>query len=115
MTLFWPYNIDVGWQISSTVYIVIYIFVFLRVYLERIVPHLLQGSVGVGAHAIQFVDECEEGDIIALHLPVNRHGLTLDSSHRAQHQHSSVQHPQRSLHLNGKVHVSWRIEEDSDI
>lgn len=83
--------------------------------LRGTVPHLLQGSVGVGTHPVQFVDEREKGDIVALHLPVNCHGLTLDSSHRAQHQHSAVQHSQCSLHLNGKVHVAWRSEEDSDI
>lgn len=86
-----------------------------RVCFERTVPHLLQGSVGVGAHAVQFVDECEEGDVVALHLPVHRHGLTLNSSHRAQHQHGAVQHSQCSLHLDGKVHVAWRLGEDSDI
>lgn len=82
---------------------------------SSVLPHLLQGSVGVGAHPVQFVDECEEGDIIALHLPVNCHGLTLNSSYRAQHQHSAIQHSQCSLHLNGKVHVAWRLEEDRDI
>lgn len=78
-------------------------------------PHLLQGSVGVGAQSVQFVDECEKWDVVALHLPVHRHGLTLNSSHGAQHQHGAVQHSQRSLHLDGKVHVAWRLVEDSDI
>lgn len=78
-------------------------------------PHLLQGSVGVGAHAVQFVDECEKGDVVAFHLPVHCHGLTLNSSHRAQHQHGAVQHSQCSLHLDGKVHVAWRLEEDIDV
>lgn len=69
-------------------------------------PHLLQGSAGVGAHAVQLIDEGEEGDVVALHLPVHRHGLTLDASHRAQNQHGPVQHSQRSLHFNGEVHVA---------
>ncbi len=75
---------------------------------EWAAPHLLQGSAGVGAHAVQLVDEGEEGDIVALHLPVYCHSLTLDSSHRTQNQHSSVQHAQRSLHFYGEVHMTWR-------
>lgn len=82
---------------------------------EHSAPHLLQGSVGVGAHAVQFVDKGEEGDIVALHLPVHRHGLTLDSSYCTQNQYSSVQHAQCSLHFNGKVHVTLRTNRDSDI
>lgn len=87
----------------------------IHVCFECNVPQLLQGSVWVGAQAVQFVDECEKGDVIALHLPVHCHGLTLNSSHRAQHQHGAVQHSQCSLHLDGKVHVAWRLEEDIDI
>lgn len=70
------------------------------------VPHLLQGSSGVGAHSVQLVDEGEEGDAVAFHLSVYRHGLTLDASHRAQNQHGSIQHAQRTLHLDGEVHVT---------
>lgn len=88
---------------------------FLCLSFRRTVPHLLQCPVGVGAHPVQFVDEREKGDIVALHLPVDCHGLTLNSSHRAQHQHGAVQHSQCSLHLNSKVHVAWRSKGDSDI
>lgn len=70
------------------------------------IPHLLQGSVGVGAQAVQLVDEGKEGDVVSLHLPVNSHRLTLDPSHCTQNQHCSVQHTQRSLHLNGEVYVA---------
>lgn len=86
---------------------------FPGVYCECRAPHLLQGPAGVGAHAVQLVDEGEEGDVVAFHLPVHRHGLTLDPSHRTQDQHGAVQHAQRSLHFDGKVHVTWR--DDSDV
>ncbi len=85
------------------------------VYCECAAPHLLQGSVGVGTHAVQLVDEGEEGDVVAFHLPVHCHGLTLDSSHRTQNQHSSVQHSQGSLHFDGKVYMTWRNNRKSDI
>lgn len=71
------------------------------------VPQLLQGSDRVGSLSVQFVYEGEERHVVALHLPVHRHGLTLDAAHRAQDQHCPVQHAQRSLHLDGKVHVTW--------
>jgi len=70
-------------------------------------PDLLQGPVGVGAQAVQLVDEGEEGHVVSLHLPADRHRLTLNPAHRTQHQHSPVQHPQGSLHLDGEVHVAW--------
>ncbi|TNN80407.1 hypothetical protein EYF80_009431 [Liparis tanakae] len=73
------------------------------------------GSAGVGAHAVQLVDESEEGDVVALHLSVHGQGLTLDAPHRTQDQHGSVQHPQRSLHFDGKVHVTWSNGMDGDV
>jgi len=86
-------------------------------YLLRVcnLPQLLQGSAGVGAHAVQLVDESEEGDVVALHLSVHGQGLTLDAPHRTQDQHGSVQHPQRSLHFDGKVHVTWSNSMDGDV
>ena len=73
-------------------------------------PELLQGPAGVGACAVKLVDEGKKGDIVALHLPVHRHGLALHASHCTQHQHRSVQHSQRTLHLNGEVHMTCRGE-----
>ena len=70
-------------------------------------PELLQGSVWVGSHAVQLVDEGEEGHVIALHLPVDCHALTLHPSHRTQNQDRSVQHPQGALNLNGEVNVTY--------
>lgn len=73
---------------------------------EGTTPHLLQSSAGVGTHAVQLVDEGEERDVVALHLPVHCHGLTLDPSHRTQNQYGPVQHTQSSLHFDGEVHVT---------
>lgn len=70
-------------------------------------PELLHCSGRVGAHPVQFVDEGEEGDVVTLHLPVDSDGLALDTSHSTQNQDGSIQHPQRPLHFNGEVHVSW--------
>lgn len=70
------------------------------------VPHLLQRPARVGSHSVQLVDEGEEGDVVALHLSVDGHGLTLDASHCTQNQHRSVQHPQSSLHLDGEIHMT---------
>lgn len=76
-------------------------------------PHLLQSSAGVGAHAVELVDKSEKGDIVAFHLSVHSHGLTLDSSHCTQNQHGSIQDTQRSLHLDSEVHVTWEQNMDS--
>lgn len=73
-------------------------------------PELLQGPVGVGSHAVQFVDEGEEGDVVALHLPVDRHALALHPSHCTQNQHRPVQNTEGALHLDGKVNVTYSYE-----
>lgn len=79
---------------------------------EGTTPHLLQGSAGIGTHAVQLIDEGEEGDVVTLHLPVDCHGLTLDPSHRTQNQYGPVQHAQRSLHFNGEVHMTCMTDEN---
>lgn len=70
-------------------------------------PQLLQGPVGIGSHAVQFVNKGEEGDIVALHLPIDRHALALDSSHRTQNQHRPIQNTEGALHLDGEVNVTY--------
>lgn len=72
----------------------------------------MQGSAGVGTHAVQFIDEGEKRDVVALHLPVHCHGLTLDPSHCTQNQYGPVQHAQSSLHFNGEVHMTCMTNEN---
>lgn len=78
-------------------------------------PELLQGPVGIGSHAVQFVDEGEEGDVVALHLPVDGHALALHPTHCTQDQHRPVQDTERALHLDGEVNMTYSDEGRSSI
>lgn len=69
-------------------------------------PELMQHSVWVGAHPVQFVDEGHAWDAIALHLAVDGESLTLHTAHSTQHQDGTVQHTQCSLHLHSEVHMA---------
>lgn len=72
---------------------------------HRHTPHLRDDSVGVGPHPIELVDEGHAGNPVARHLPVDGQRLALDSAHTTEHEHSRVQHPQGTLHLDRKVHM----------
>lgn len=71
-------------------------------------PELLECSIRVRSHAVQLVDESEERHAVSLHLPVHSHGLTLHSSDSTKDQHSTVQNPQRPLHLYSEVNMACR-------
>mmetsp|Transcript_39835 Transcript_39835/g.101037 ORF Transcript_39835/g.101037 Transcript_39835/m.101037 type:complete len:251 (-) Transcript_39835:32-784(-) len=77
----------------------------------ELVTRLLHDLPGVGARAVQLVDEDDARHVVAPHLPVHRDALTLHAAHGAQHQHRAVQHTQRALHLDGEVHVARGVND----
>jgi hypothetical protein len=60
---------------------------------------------GVGALAVELVDERDARDLVAAHLAVDRDRLRLHARHAAQHQDRAVEHAQRALDLDGEVDV----------
>ena len=71
-------------------------------------PHLLQHAVWAGPLPVQLVDERDARHAVAVHLPVHSERLALHSAYCTQHEHSSVQHAQSPLHLDGEVHMACR-------
>jgi hypothetical protein len=70
-------------------------------------PKIANHALGIGAHAVQLVDERDARHIVALHLPVHSHSLRLHSRYAAQHQNGTVQHTQGPLHLDSEVNVAF--------
>jgi hypothetical protein len=77
----------------------------------QFLPQLLGHAVGVGARAVQLVDEGEAGNRVATHLPVHGDGLGLHPGHRAEDENGAVEHAQGALHLDGEVHVAGGVDE----
>ena len=72
---------------------------------------LADDAAGIGAAAVAFVDECDAGDLVALHLLVHRDGLGLDAADRAEHEDGAVEHPERTFHLDGEIHMAGRVDD----
>ncbi len=45
------------------------------------------------------------------HLPPDRDRLRLHTGGGVQHDHGAVQHAKAPLHLDGEVHVAWRVDQ----
>src|SRR5208337_4244808 len=65
----------------------------------------------IGAGAIHLVDEGDSWDGIPLHLAIDGDRLRLDASHGAEDQHSSVEHAERPLDLDGEVDVARSVDD----
>ena len=73
--------------------------------------HFLHGSEEIGSEAVHFVDKGDAGHTVPLGLVPNGFGLRLHPANGAEHGHGSVEHPQGTLDLGGKVHVSGGVDE----
>src|SRR5690606_26609000 len=71
----------------------------------------LDGAHQRGADAIELVDEADARDVVALGLPPDRLGLGLDPGDGVEHRDRTIEHPQRSLDLDGEVDVSGRVDQ----
>ena len=68
-------------------------------------------ALGVGAGAVELVDEGQARHLVAAHLAVDGVRLRLHAGDAAQHQHGAVEHAQGALDLDGEVHVPGRVDE----
>ncbi len=73
--------------------------------------HRLDGVREVGAGAVHLVDERDAGHAVAIGLPPHRLALRLDAGDRVEHRHRAVEHAQRALDLDSKVHVSGSVDD----
>mmetsp|Transcript_68574 Transcript_68574/g.163643 ORF Transcript_68574/g.163643 Transcript_68574/m.163643 type:complete len:345 (-) Transcript_68574:177-1211(-) len=77
---------------------------------EQLILQLLDDPPGIRTRPVHLVDERQARNTVPLHLAVNGVGLALHPAHRAQHQHRTIQHAQRSFHLDGEVNVPRSID-----
>ena len=77
---------------------------------EPVLDHLHHPEI-VGADTVHLVDVRDPRDAVLVRLPPHGFGLGLDPAHRAEHRDGPVQHPQRTLHLDGEVHVAGGVDD----
>ena len=75
------------------------------------VTKLLYNSVKVRTCPVHLVDERQSRNLVAFHLSVNSHRLTLNTTNRTQDKNSTIKNSQASFNFNGKVHVAWSINQ----
>ena len=71
----------------------------------------INNIVEVCAHNVHLVDVDHTGDLIVVRLTPYGLGLGLDSALCAHNGHRSVEHAERTLDLNGEVHVARGIND----
>jgi hypothetical protein len=75
------------------------------------IADLVHAAVGVGAGAVELVDEHQARHAVLVGLAPHRLGLRLHAAHGVEHGHGAVEHAQRALHLDGEVHVAGRVDD----
>ena len=75
------------------------------------VAHHVNDMIKVGAHDIHLVDIGHARHLVLVGLPPNGFRLGLNAALCAENSHRAVKHTQRTLHLNGKVHMARRIND----
>jgi hypothetical protein len=72
-------------------------------------------TLSVGAGAVHLVDEREAGDVVALHLTVDRDRLRLDAADGTEHQDRAVEDAERALHFDGEVDVAGGVDQVDEL
>ena len=73
--------------------------------------HGLEAGLEIGARPVHLVHKGDLRHPELLGLAPHGLGLGLHAGHSAKDAHCPVQHPKAALHLDGKVHVPWRVDE----
>ena len=72
---------------------------------------LFRDAVGIGAGAVELVDERDAGHVVPAHLAIHRDRLGLHAGNAAQHQDGAVEHAQGALHFDGEIHVAGGVDD----
>ena len=70
-----------------------------------------QRAEEVGTGAVHLVDEAHARHVVLVGLTPHGFGLRLNAGHPVEDGDGAVEHPQRTLHLDGEVHVARRIDD----
>jgi hypothetical protein len=72
---------------------------------------LLYAAAWIRPAPVALIDEGNARDPVLIGLTPHRLRLGLNTSHRTKHGDSTVEHPQATLDLDGKIHVSGSIDD----
>src|SRR5574341_285151 len=75
------------------------------------VYHRLDAHVEVSADAVHLVHERDARDLVFVSLAPDGLGLGLYAAHRVKGRNSAVEHAQRTLNLDGKVHMAGSVDD----
>ena len=71
----------------------------------------VHAAVELGTGTVQLVDEADTRNAVAVRLTPHRLGLRLDTGDAVEHRHGTVEHAQRTLHLDGEVDVPRGVDD----
>src|SRR5262249_15454802 len=71
---------------------------------------IVDAFIEVGADLIHFVDEHDARNVVLISLTPHRLRLRLDALVAVKHTYRTVEHTQRTLHLDGEVNVAGRVD-----
>src|SRR5262249_7777110 len=77
----------------------------------ELIADLLHDAMGIRAGAIHLVDERQSRHMIALHLAVDGHRLTLYATHAAKHEDGAIEYAKAAFDFNGEIDVARGIDE----
>ena len=77
---------------------------------EAVHDHV-DAAVELGAGAVELVDEADTRHAVAVRLTPDGLGLRLDTGDTVEHRHGTVEHAQRTLHLDGEVDVARGVDD----
>ena len=77
----------------------------------ELIPHGLHRIKKIRTHPIHFVNECQAGNAVLVHLPPNGFGLRLHPFDGSKNCHGSIENPQGPFDLGGKINVPRRIND----
>ena len=68
-------------------------------------------GIEISALSIHFVDVTDAGHIVFVGLMPDGFRLWLDAAYSAEDGDSAIQHAQGTFHLDGKVHMTWGVDD----
>ena len=77
----------------------------------ELLPQLLGDLGGIRPGTVEFVDECDPGNPITLHLAIDRHRLRLHSRYAAEDEYGAVENAKRPLDLDREIDVTRGIDD----
>jgi hypothetical protein len=77
----------------------------------QLAANLGDDGVEIGAHAVHLVDEGQPRHAVLVRLSPDGLRLRLHTADCTEHADGTVEHAERSLHLDGEIHVTGRVDD----